>query len=251
MENFKYNDGGMCEDLKNKPVAEKILEMVDRQLGHSIVRAVAIAAKMEYKQVYDAIAEGHQSQKDSGKKPRNPIDGIDTKSKWFKKLMFDWGFVWRCCEDKSQVVEVSFDMLPSGRLVVALSGHYTCVIDGKVNDFFNPFRFSQNVIKGYWLRDQNKPQKHTEIINVTIPFKREKTVMPDGSERVNLTLRFSDTSAEVKDHKGDKIGYIGGGLGGHYEVSIEGKSYYADPKDIWNAFCKAAKKDELILDNED
>jgi len=37
-----------------------------------------------------------------------------------------------------------------GRLVVAVSKHYTCVIDGVIYDIHNPHRGGLRCVYGYW-----------------------------------------------------------------------------------------------------
>jgi len=41
--------------------------------------------------------------------------------------------------------------LPMGRLVVSVSKHYTCVVDGVINDTFNPERETGRCVYGYWI----------------------------------------------------------------------------------------------------
>ena len=40
--------------------------------------------------------------------------------------------------------------LPKGRLVVAVSKHYTAVIDGSVHDIGDPCRGGMRCVYGYW-----------------------------------------------------------------------------------------------------
>ena len=75
---FVYNDGGR-EAAGYKGSA-----------GDCVCRAVAIAARLPYQEVYDRLAEGNASQRKSkrtGKQPRSARNGIYTTRKWFKDYM--------------------------------------------------------------------------------------------------------------------------------------------------------------------
>jgi len=115
--------------------------------GDCVARAIAIAAKRPYREVYDALATGRGSQrvtKRSGKKSRSARNGIATSRKWFKDYMVGLGFVWEPTMLIGQGCKVHLveDELPPGRLVVAVSGHYTAVIDGVIHDTHDPQRHS-------------------------------------------------------------------------------------------------------------
>jgi len=115
--------------------------------GDCVTRSIAIAAGLPYQAVYDVLATGNQNQRltkrssrQTGK--RTASHGINTTRKWFKDQMAAWGFRWVPCMQIGSGCKVHLlrGELPSGRLVVALSKHYTAVVDGVVHDTFDPHR---------------------------------------------------------------------------------------------------------------
>lgn len=124
--NWVFDDGGRAE-AGYKGFA-----------GDCVCRAVAIASRLTYAEVYKALASGAGNERLSrGASARN---GIATGRKWFKDYMLDLGFVWTPTMQIGQGCKVHLvaEELPAGRLVVRVSKHYTTVIDGVIHDTFNP-----------------------------------------------------------------------------------------------------------------
>jgi hypothetical protein len=48
-------------------------------------------------------------------------------------------------------VHLREDELPNGRLMVLVSRHYTAVIDGIINDTFDPSRNGKRCVYGYYM----------------------------------------------------------------------------------------------------
>lgn len=108
--------------------------------GDCVTRAIVIVAELPYKEVYAALAHGMGTERKSkGKSARN---GIHTKRKWFKDYMQGIGFKWTptMLIGSGCKVHLHDGELPLGRLVVAVSKHYTAVIDGVIHDTHNPSR---------------------------------------------------------------------------------------------------------------
>lgn len=130
---FKYNDGG------------RALAGYKGTTGDCVCRAICIASQLPYKEVYDTLAIGNFMQrkgKRTAKRKQTASHGINVNRKWFKDYMQSIGFVWiptmgigTGCK-----VHLTNGELPMGRLVVSVSKHYTAVIDGVVNDLYNPER---------------------------------------------------------------------------------------------------------------
>ena len=94
-----------------------------------------------------------------------------------------------------------------------------------------------------------KTTQKEEIINVTIPFRKVWKKKKDGSWSGHMAFKFEDCIARVLED-GEEIGEIGARLGGGYEMQIKGEketNLYATVNDIWNAYCKAIKRDDLIF----
>ena len=164
MAEFKHNDGGRSKYFKG-------------DTGDCVARSIAIASGRDYKEIYDRLAQGNASQRrskrDKRKRSRSARNGITTKRKWFKDYMRELGFEWVSCMGVGTgcTVHLHADELPNGRLVCSLTGHYTAVIDGVINDTFNPRRGAKVSVKdgieytkkevrcvyGYWIF--NKTEK--------------------------------------------------------------------------------------------
>lgn len=139
---FKYNDGGReAAGFKG-------------QAGDCVARAVSIASGRPYAEVYARLAEGNGSQRagKKGKRSASARNGVHVTRKWFKDLMVEWGFVWvpTMTIGSGCKVHLRADELPAGRLVVSVSGHYTTMIDGVINDTWNPDRGGDRCVYGYW-----------------------------------------------------------------------------------------------------
>lgn len=106
--------------------------------GDCVARAVAIASGKPYGEVYNALASGMGSQRKS--KGRTARNGVSTRRKWFKEYMRSLDFKWvpTMLIGSGCVVHLTDGELPGGRLVVAVSKHYTAVIDGVIHDTHNP-----------------------------------------------------------------------------------------------------------------
>jgi hypothetical protein len=141
--NFTTNDGG------RKAAGYK------GHTGDCVARAIAITTGLPYQQVYDTLAEGNATQRAGrGRRYNHGVmrreksgirtarEGINTNRKWFKDYMHSLGFVWTPTMRIGSGCKVHLHEgeLPRGRLVVALSKHYTAVIDGDVHDTYDPRR---------------------------------------------------------------------------------------------------------------
>lgn len=141
-EYFKYNDGGRDADGYKG------------QASDCVARAVSIASGRPYAEVYARLAKGTGSQRAGKKGKRSSFarNGVNTTRKWFKDLMVEWGFVWvpTMTIGSGCKVHLHATELPAGRLVVQVSKHYTTMIDGVINDTWNPARGGDRCVYGYW-----------------------------------------------------------------------------------------------------
>jgi len=128
---FKYNDGGRSKYFAASKVSD------------CVTRAVAIATGNDYKQVYDIIASL------CGYTPRNGVKKTDTK-----KVMKYFGGVWHPCMGvgtgcKTHLADNEVPM--RGRVVCSCSKHVTCIVDGVINDTYDPSRNGTRCVYGYWV----------------------------------------------------------------------------------------------------
>jgi hypothetical protein len=124
--------------------------------GDCVARSIAIASGLPYSEVYAKLAQetGSQRAGKAGKRSASARNGINVGRKWFKDYMASIGFVWvptmgigTGCK-----VHLNADELPKGRLIVSVSKHYTALIDGVINDLYNPDRGGKRCVYGYWVK---------------------------------------------------------------------------------------------------
>ena len=123
-----------------------------------VARAVAIAARRPYAEVYAALAAGRGAQRASKRTPKRSAsarNGINTGRKWFADYMASLGFRWVPTMRIGQgcTVHLAAGELPHGRLVVSVSRHCVAVIDGVMHDTHNPSRGGTRCVYGYWIAD--------------------------------------------------------------------------------------------------
>jgi hypothetical protein len=153
-----YNDGG------RKKAGYK------GSTGDCVVRAVAIATEQDYQTVYDALTTLERSRRKSKHNPRGATtvrEGVQTRSKAFKDYMRALGWMWTptMAIGSGCKVHLATGELPMGRLIVAVSKHYTAVIDGVIYDTHNPQREPQNVYGGNPVIDPDG-QRRNPIVQV-------------------------------------------------------------------------------------
>jgi hypothetical protein len=133
---WQYNDGG------------RAAAGYTGAAGDCVTRSVAIATGLPYQQVYDALSKGCASERRIKIKRGKAVysttarNGVRTQQRWFKEFMQSLGWVWTptMLIGSGCKVHLTDGELPMGRLVVAVSKHYTAVIDGVIHDTFNPQR---------------------------------------------------------------------------------------------------------------
>ena len=141
---FTYNDGG------------RFAAGYKGDAGDCVCRSICIATGRPYKEVYDHLAQNNFEQKrakgSQSKRPRSAARGINTARKWFKDYMTELGFVWvpTMFIGSGCKVHLKAGELPKGRLVVAVSKHFTTMIDGVIHDTWNPQRETGRCVYGYF-----------------------------------------------------------------------------------------------------
>jgi hypothetical protein len=141
---YKFNDGG------------RKAAGYDGKAGDCVARAISIAANLPYDKVYERLAKETGAQRASsrtGKRAASARAGINTNRKWFDAYMTELGFVWFSTMAIGQgcTVHLKDGELPNGCLVVSVSKHMCAVIDGVINDTFDPSRDGTRCVYGYYL----------------------------------------------------------------------------------------------------
>ena len=123
---FQFNDGGRAAaGFKGRT-------------GDCVCRAIAIAAERPYKEVYDLINEYAKHERVSKYRKSKARNGVRRTTA--KKILEGYGFRWVPTMHIGQGCKVHLreDELPKGRIVCSLSKHFTAVIDGVINDTYDP-----------------------------------------------------------------------------------------------------------------
>lgn len=147
---FNYNDGG------------RALAGYSGSTGDCVCIFIAIASGRPYQEIYDRLAIGNRDQrktknqrggKFSNKGQKTAGRGIYTSRKWFNDFMLELGFVWvpTMAIGSGCKVHLADGELPDGKLVVNVSKHFTAVINGVVNDTYNPDRDGTRCVYGYYI----------------------------------------------------------------------------------------------------
>jgi len=124
--------------------------------GHTrdcVVRAVAIATGLAYQEVYgDFAAEMRAARLGRAGESRSPRDGVPVHRRWFREWLAKLGWEWHPTMTIASGCRVHLraEELPSGNLIVRLSGHVVAVIDGVIHDTSDPSRHGTRCVYGYW-----------------------------------------------------------------------------------------------------
>lgn len=112
--------------------------------GDCVTRSIAIVTGLAYREVYEALSAGCRKQRVTKRTGRrgSARNGVNTHRKWFREYMSSLGFLWvpTMRIGSGCHVHLAEGELPSGRLIVAVSKHYTAVIEGVIHDTHDPQR---------------------------------------------------------------------------------------------------------------
>lgn len=154
---FKYNDGGRAEaGFKGTT-------------GDCVCRAIAIAAERPYKEVYDLINKYAKDERTGSRKrgKSNARTGVYRSTE--KKVFEHYGFQWVPTMQigKGCTTHLRDGELPNGRIVAQVTRHLTAVIDGEINDTYDPSRGGTRCVYGYWCKAPD--QKYLVVYDFMAP----------------------------------------------------------------------------------
>ncbi len=152
-EGFVFNDGG------------RAAAGYKGTTGDCVCRAIAIATGKPYQEVYFALSAMLKDSVGSAKNrrktttPRNGIS-MDIAREYLASL----GWKWVPAMQIGHGCRVHLDAgeLPAGRLIVRVSKHFTCMIDGVIYDNHDPRRYVKGIerrgapsrcVYGYFVRE--------------------------------------------------------------------------------------------------
>ena len=137
---WTYNDGGRSKYYKG-------------HTGDCVCRAIAIANKMDYKDVYDLINK-YSKEEESNSHARTGVS-----KDIVHKILTDLGWSWvptmrfgvGC---KTHLKE---DELPKNQTIIArLSKHITCIVDSVIHDTYDCSRNSTRCVYGYYIKEPKR-----------------------------------------------------------------------------------------------
>lgn len=129
---FNYNDGGRSKYFK----ADKV--------GDCVTRAIAIANNMDYKEIYQMVKVAN------GKTPRNGVSKTATR---IVMKQLGWTWIPTMTIGSGCQVHLKEDELPKGTIIVQLSHHVSCIIDGVINDTYDCSRDGTRCVYGYFIKE--------------------------------------------------------------------------------------------------
>lgn len=137
---FCYDDGGRADAGYRG------------QAGDCVTRAIAIAARMHYQEVYDELNALSVHER-TGKRKRgtsNARTGVYRQT-WQAFLeSIGWKWTPTMSIGSGCKVHLRADELPPGRIIACVSRHMVAVIDGVIHDTSDPSRGGTRCVYGYW-----------------------------------------------------------------------------------------------------
>lgn len=123
--------------------------------GDCVCRAIAIATGKPYQEVYDDINALAKSERKGKKKRGISSARTGVYKDTVKKLLQQYGWTWHPTMQVGQgcKVHLKADELPGGTLIVSVSKHETCVIDGVIHDTYDCSRNETRCVYGYWTKE--------------------------------------------------------------------------------------------------
>ncbi len=119
--------------------------------GDCVTRAIAIAAELPYRDVYDAVNAMAQEERPRKRKRSAARTGVSRATT--RKVMAALGWSWTptMAIGSGCTVHLRPEELPAGRLVCQLSRHCVAVVDGTVRDTDpDVARDGTRCVYGYW-----------------------------------------------------------------------------------------------------
>jgi hypothetical protein len=134
---FTFNDGG------------RAAAGFKGQTRDCVTRAIAIVTELPYIEVYDNINKYCKARK---KCKGNSRTGVFKQE--YNKYLNELGYTWQPTMSIGSGCKVHLrsDELPTGRLIVRVSGHMVAVINGVINDTQDCSRNENRCVYGYFYK---------------------------------------------------------------------------------------------------
>lgn len=120
--------------------------------GDCVVRAVSIATRKSYQEVYDALNGLAQYERTAKRKRGLSNSRTGVYKQTYRRYLESIGWKWTPTMSIGSgcTVHLKTDELPKGRLIVSVSRHLVAVIDGVVHDTNDVSRRGTRCVYGYF-----------------------------------------------------------------------------------------------------
>ena len=121
--------------------------------GDCVVRAIAIAARLDYRSVYDAFHDQMRANPHLVARGKtSPRDGVPNPLiKWMLNHELGWAWTATMGIGTGCTVHLAQGEVPmTGRLIARVSKHLVAIIDGVQLDTFDQAREGTRCVYGYW-----------------------------------------------------------------------------------------------------
>ena len=138
---FVHNDGG------------RAAAGFKGEAGDCVCRAIAIATKRPYREVYDALnmlgKMERQSKRRRGKSSSRSGVHKPTIRRYMEKIGWQWVPTMEI--GSGCLIHLRADELPPGRLICSVSQHVCAMINGVIHDTHDPSRNGTRCVYGYFI----------------------------------------------------------------------------------------------------
>ena len=174
--------------------------------GDCACRAVAIAAQMEYGEVYKLINEYGKHEHISKRKSKKSSARDGVYNSTLKKIMASLGWEWVPTMKIGQgcTVHLNAAELPAGRIIARLSKHYTAVIDGVVHDTYDPNYYedefgdpTERCVYGYYRKAGAEDKSVAGMFKLTVAEVHELTRVSEMVDGVRRDLEDEGRCAAI------------------------------------------------------
>lgn len=130
--------------------------------GDCVCRAISIASGLDYLKIYNHITDATKEWRLNSRarhamkaNPKNDTARTGVFKDVYHKFILSLGFKWIPTMKIGQGCKVHLRAgeLPKGKLIVSVSRHLTSVIDGVINDTYDPSRNATRCVYGYYIKE--------------------------------------------------------------------------------------------------
>jgi hypothetical protein len=124
------------------------------ETGDCVTRAIAIATRKSYREIYDDLNQLAKRERTGTKKSGVSSARTGVYRTTYQKYLLSLGWKWKptMMIGSGCKVHLRTDELPKGRIIVSLSRHLACVIDGVLYDTHDCSRDGTRCVYGYYYK---------------------------------------------------------------------------------------------------